>query len=88
MSIPFCRRSRNIRRGSFSCLEIMRVFLTKPFFPVNFWDALSVKEQELYGALFSQFPLAATSENGVLALHGGLPELADLEEINRIERGR
>jgi protein phosphatase len=62
-------------------------FLTKPFFPVSFWEALSVKEQELYEALFSQFPLAATSENGVLALHGALPELADLEEINQIKRG-
>ena len=62
-------------------------FLMKPFSPASFWETLSVKEQGLYEALFSQFPLAVTSKNGVLALHGGLPELADLEEINQIKRG-
>ena len=62
-------------------------FLTKPFSPVSFWEALSGKEQEHYDALFSLFPLVATSENGILALHGALPEFDDLEEINQIKRG-
>ena len=63
-------------------------FLAKPFSPASFWESpFGSEEQELYGALFSRFPLAATSANGVLALHGGLPELAGLEEINQIERG-
>ena len=62
-------------------------YLPKPFSPTSFWDALSVKERELYGALFAKFPLAVTSGNGILALHGGLPDLGDLEGINRIQWG-
>ncbi len=45
------------------------------------------EREETYGLLFSKFPLAAISANGILALHGGLPELGFLEEINRIEWG-
>jgi protein phosphatase len=59
----------------------------RPFSPANFWDSLSAGEKEIYGRLFSTFPLAAISMNGLLALHGGLPELGSLEEINRIEWG-
>ena len=62
-------------------------YLTMPFSPANFWDSLSAREKEIYGRLFSTFPLAAISGNGLLALHGGLPELGSLEEINRIEWG-
>lgn len=62
-------------------------FQAKPFYPVNFWDSLSPEEVEDYGALFSKFPLAATTENGILAVHGGLPDLPSLDELNRIEWG-
>jgi predicted phosphodiesterase len=62
-------------------------YLMKPLSPANFWDSLSAGEKEIYGRLFSTFPLAAISGNGLLALHGGLPELGSLEEINRIEWG-
>jgi len=55
--------------------------------PANFWDSLSMEEKETYGSLFSKFPLAATSQNGILALHGGLPDLGFLEEIKQIEWG-
>ncbi len=59
----------------------------KSFSPSNFWDSLSTKERDSYGCLFSKLPLAATSLNGILALHGGLPELRSLEEINQVEWG-
>jgi hypothetical protein len=62
-------------------------YLPKSFSPANFWEALSVQEQELYGTLFAKFPLAVTSGNGILALHGGLPDLGALERINRIQWG-
>ncbi|OGP86719.1 MAG: hypothetical protein A2156_04445 [Deltaproteobacteria bacterium RBG_16_48_10] len=62
-------------------------YLPKPFSPANFWESLSTRERETYGLLFSKLPLAATSTNGVLALHGGLPELETLEEIDQIEWG-
>ena len=62
-------------------------YMVKEFYPVSFWRSLSEKERETYGLLFSEFPLAATSLNGILALHGGLPELESLEDMNRIEWG-
>jgi predicted phosphodiesterase len=62
-------------------------YQVKELSPANFWNSLSMREREIYGLLFSKFPLASTSENGILALHGGLPELRFLEEVNQIEWG-
>ena len=62
-------------------------FMVKEFYPVSFWRSLSEKERQAYGLLFSRFPLAAASPNGILALHGGLPELETLEDFNGIEWG-
>src|SRR3990172_2902000 len=55
-------------------------YMVKEFYPANFWESLSPEEQEALGHLFSRFPLAATSQNGILALHGGLPDLNSLED--------
>jgi len=62
-------------------------YRVKELYPANFWDSLSGEEKHTYGSLFSKFSLAATSQNGILSLHGGLPDLKSLEEINRIEWG-
>jgi predicted phosphodiesterase len=62
-------------------------YMVKELYPANFWNSLSLKEREIYGLLFSKFPLAITSQNGILALHGGLPELNSLEKMNQIEWG-
>jgi len=55
--------------------------------PADFWDSLLAEERASYGQVFSRLPLCATSANGIMALHGALPELSSLEEINRIETG-
>ena len=62
-------------------------YMVKEFHPANFWETLSIKEREVYGAVFSQFPLSITSQNGIIALHGGLPELDSVKNINQIELG-
>jgi len=62
-------------------------YAVKEFYPANFWESLSLGERKNYGLLFSKLPLAVTSQNGILALHGALPELKSLEEINQIEWG-
>jgi serine/threonine-protein phosphatase PP1 catalytic subunit len=62
-------------------------FMTKRFLPANFWEDLAVREREILGRLFSKFPLAATTQNGILGVHGGLPDLGSLEEIDQIEWG-
>ncbi|MGQ9647558.1 MAG: metallophosphoesterase family protein [Thermodesulfobacteriota bacterium] len=62
-------------------------YMVKEFYPVSFWRSLSQKEREAYGTLFSKFPLAATSSNGILALHGALPDLETLEDFKGIAWG-
>lgn len=61
--------------------------LIKPLSPADFWDSLSWVEREAYGRLFSKLPLAAASKNGLLALHGGLPDLDSLGAIDRVAWG-
>ncbi len=62
-------------------------FMVKEFYPSNFWGSLSFREREEYGLLFSKFPLALTTQNGILALHAALPDLKSLEEVSQIELG-
>jgi predicted phosphodiesterase len=62
-------------------------YMVKELYPANFWNSLTLRERKTYGLLFSKFPLAITSQNGILALHGGLPELNSLEEMGQIEWG-
>jgi predicted phosphodiesterase len=62
-------------------------YMIKEFYPANFWESLLREEKETYGQLFSNLPLCATSKNGILALHGALPDLESIEEINRIKLG-
>ena len=62
-------------------------YQVKEFSPANFWDSLPQKMREDYGILFSKFPLCVTSQNGILGLHGALPELKSFEEMNQIGLG-
>jgi len=62
-------------------------FMVKEFHPSNFWGSLSLREREEYGLLFSKFPLAVATQNGILALHAALPDLKSLEEVDRVELG-
>jgi predicted phosphodiesterase len=62
-------------------------YLVKAFYPANFWEALSSEKKKGYGLLFSKFPLATVTQSGILALHGGLPDLESLEDLNQIEWG-
>jgi len=62
-------------------------FMVKEFYPSNFWGSLSLNEREEYGLLFSKFPLAVATQNGILALHAALPDLKSLEEMDQVELG-
>jgi len=62
-------------------------FMVKEFYPANFWSSISAGERKKCDILFSRFPFVATAQNGILALHGALPDLKSLEEINQIELG-
>jgi len=57
------------------------------FFPANFWERLDDEELEVYGKLLDSLPYAATSSNGIIALHAALPAVESLTEINDIHFG-
>ncbi len=59
---------------------------TIPLFPDDFWKKLSPKEFKDYSDLLSMFPLVATVGK-VIALHGTLPDLPNLEQVNKIKIG-
>lgn len=58
-----------------------------PHYPANFWWGLDTESYTRYAALFSKLPLVVTAQNGVLALHGALPDVEKLSDINRINLG-
>jgi predicted phosphodiesterase len=62
-------------------------FMVKEFYPSNFWGSLSLREKEEYGLLFSKFPFAVATQNGILSLHAALPDLKSLEEMEQVELG-
>lgn len=53
------------------------------FSPNNFWEKLNPLEKRQYLSIFKKFPLAISVGN-ILALHGALPDINHLQEINKI----
>ena len=56
------------------------------FLPADFWDSLTPSLREEYEKLLSELPYAA-SVDGVIALHGALPNISGLDKIKDIEFG-
>lgn len=57
------------------------------FSPADFWESLSGEQQFLFARTLINLPLAISIEDEIIALHGALPEVNNLEEINKIEPG-
>ena len=57
------------------------------FQPANFWERLGAGLRRRYGEVLSQLPLALSAPNGIIALHGALPDVPDLEAVDRIKPG-
>ncbi|MGB9862096.1 MAG: metallophosphoesterase family protein [Candidatus Bipolaricaulaceae bacterium] len=58
-----------------------------PFTPADFWRSLDPKEEKILAETLSLLPFAALHPAGVLAVHGALPDVDDVEEINEIALG-
>ncbi len=56
------------------------------FYPANFWENLNETDYEKYSPIVEKFPLAAITKD-IIALHGVLPNVKNLEEINKIKLG-
>ncbi len=56
------------------------------FLPLDFWKGLAPSEYEKYASIVESFPFAFTC-GCVIALHGVLPDVRNLQEINNIILG-
>jgi protein phosphatase len=57
------------------------------FHPADFWEGLNAELRQRYSEVLSRLPLAVSTPNGIIALHGALPDVPGLEDINRIKLG-
>jgi len=57
------------------------------FHPADFWEGLDAELRHRYSEVLSRLPLAVSTSNGIIALHGALPDVPGLEDINGIRLG-
>jgi 3',5'-cyclic AMP phosphodiesterase CpdA len=57
------------------------------FHPADFWERLDAELRQRYSEVLSRLPLAVSTPNGIIALHGALPDVTGLEDINRTKPG-
>ena len=57
------------------------------FYPADFWEGLDLELYNYYASTLTELPLAVSTQNGIIALHGALPSVSKLEEINNIKVG-
>lgn len=58
-----------------------------PFSPADFWESLSLEENEFFSEICQFLSFAAVTENGLIAVHGVPPDVNELEEIDDIQSG-
>ena len=56
------------------------------FSPADFWGRLTKSEYEKHGSIVENFPFIFVSKQ-IIALHGTLPDVKNLKEINNIKLG-
>ncbi|MGC8940967.1 MAG: metallophosphoesterase, partial [Candidatus Nanoarchaeia archaeon] len=57
------------------------------FARANFWWNLNNELYQKYADVLSKLPLAVSTKNGIIALHGALPKVKKIEDINNISNG-
>ena len=55
------------------------------FHPADFWEGLDAELRQRYSEVLSKLPLAVSTQSGIIALHGALPDVSGLDDIRRIE---
>ena len=58
-----------------------------PFSPADFWHCLGPQRERAYAEALASLPLAAWHPSGLLALHGALPDVERVEEIEKVQLG-
>ncbi len=62
-------------------------YALKSFSPADFWEGLEAGLRDRYGEVLAALPLAASTVNGIIAVHAALPDVAGLEYMAGIEPG-
>ena len=57
------------------------------FQPADFWEGLDTELRQRYSEVLARLPLAVSTPNGIIALHGALPNVSGLEDISKIKLG-
>ena len=57
-----------------------------PFSPADFWQSLDRASLKIYKSIFLKLPLVVRA-GPVIGLHGALPDVSSLEEVNKIKLG-
>jgi len=57
------------------------------FSPADFWQRLAPQEERAIAEALSFLPFAAAHPRGVLALHGAMPDVDTIEELEEIQLG-
>lgn len=67
--------------GNHEAYEIIKLH------PDDFWVSLSDKEYKKYSSILLKLPLVAIIKNKIIALHGALPKVNNVSEIENIDIG-
>lgn len=59
-------------------------YCSVPFSPADFWESMSSDEQHALDNILKYLPFAVITENKVIGLHGVVPEIDTLSDINNI----
>ena len=57
------------------------------FYPSDFWQGLGPSLYQQYASALTKLPLAVSTANGIIALHGALPDVESLQQVNEIDIG-
>jgi predicted phosphodiesterase len=58
-----------------------------PIMPASFWESLDNETLDLFAGVLAELPWSAVTPNGIMAVHGALPPVDSLEEIDDISYG-
>lgn len=59
-------------------------YCSVPFSPADFWESMNTDEQRAFDDILRYLPYAVITENKVIGLHGVVPEIDSLSDINNI----
>lgn len=61
-------------------------YMIQDFYNSDFWERLNSEEKKKYANMLEELPFAV-SVDGIIAVHGALPDIKNLGEIDRIPLG-